>query len=119
MTPSPAMGSLEPQNVSWLPLAALMAAHSNQFASTSRDRIPPNLLNGLPLSRCLPFRTNGSSSFSATSRLLKCVTGYFMAWLGQNGDPQSAQRQRLRDSDFARRSVDARAYMHRLHRPLA
>lgn len=56
----------------------LNTAHSSQFANNSRERRPPNLLNGFPVSRCLPSRMNGSSSLSATVKLLKRLTGCFM-----------------------------------------
>ena len=45
--PSPPIGSL--LNVSLLSFTELMAAHSNQFANISRERIPPNLSNGFPV----------------------------------------------------------------------
>jgi len=39
--------------------------------------MPPNLPNGLPVLRCSPLHTNGSNAFSATARLLNCVTRCF------------------------------------------
>ena len=55
-------------------VTALTAAQSNQFPQSSRGRIPPNCFIGLPFQRCPGRRTAGSSSFSATFRLLNCVT---------------------------------------------
>src|SRR6266705_10231 len=76
MIPSPPIGSLV--NVSSPPLAHLRTTHSNQFANISRERMPPNRLNGFPVSRCLPLRMKGSISFRATAKFLNLVTGYFI-----------------------------------------
>ena len=47
MIPSPPSGSL--LNVSARPSAELIATHTNQLAKISRDRMPPNFLNGFPV----------------------------------------------------------------------
>src|SRR3974390_2684043 len=76
MSPSPPTGSVV--NAHLQPVAHSKATHTNQLAKISRDRMPPNFLNGLPDRRCLPCHTKGTISFKATAKLLNCLTGYFI-----------------------------------------
>jgi hypothetical protein len=59
-------------------LSKLATAHISTFASISRERMSAKFPNGLPVWRCLPFRTCGSICFNARERLLKRLAGYFM-----------------------------------------
>ena len=76
MIPSPPVGSLVKHQ--GCPFSKLRTAHISQLPTTSRGRMLPKPLSGLPVHSCSGLRINFSISLSPIARLLKRLTCSFM-----------------------------------------